>query len=172
MRRGIGLTTGFIKHSYNTWLHFTVPCNTHAPIFLVLMRSHVLSPLSVVASSAESLLFTANCATTVAASAGSLYSPAGTYSLAATPGSRRLRLLHSTAHSELTGLTVKVKVMLRPTTSRSVSPGFKAHVGFTTGTDHKENTVSDSSTVAWRHYRNGTQIKHRRRAIVACVFVA
>jgi hypothetical protein len=28
-KTGIGLTTGFIKHSYNTWLHFTVPCNTH-----------------------------------------------------------------------------------------------------------------------------------------------
>jgi hypothetical protein len=57
----------------------------------------MLSPLSVVASSAESLLFTANSATTVAASAGSLYSPAGTYSLADTAGSRRLRLLHSTS---------------------------------------------------------------------------
>jgi hypothetical protein len=57
---GFGLTTGFIKHSYNMWLHFTVPCNTHSLIFLVLVRSHVLSPLSVVASSAESLLFTAN----------------------------------------------------------------------------------------------------------------
>jgi hypothetical protein len=28
---------------------------------------------------------------------------------------------------------VKVKVTLRPTTSRSVSPGFKAHVGLRTG---------------------------------------
>jgi hypothetical protein len=97
MRRGIGLSTGFIKHSYNTWLHFKVPCDTHALIFLVLVRSHVLSPLSFVASSAESVLFTANSATTVAASAGSLYSPAGTYSLAATAGSRRFRLLHSTS---------------------------------------------------------------------------
>jgi hypothetical protein len=47
IRRGIGLTTGFIKHSYNTWLHFTVPSNTHALVFLVLVRSNVLSPLSV-----------------------------------------------------------------------------------------------------------------------------
>jgi hypothetical protein len=31
------------------------------------------------------------------------------------------------------GCKVKVKVTLRPTTSRSVSPGFKAHVGLTTG---------------------------------------
>jgi hypothetical protein len=37
--------------SYNTWSHFTVPCNTHALIFLALVRSHVLSPLSIVASS-------------------------------------------------------------------------------------------------------------------------
>jgi hypothetical protein len=79
------------------WLHFTVPCNTHALIFLALVRSHVLLPLSVVASSAESLLFTANSATTVAASARSLYSPPDTYSLAATAGSRRLQLLHSTS---------------------------------------------------------------------------
>jgi hypothetical protein len=28
---------------------------------------------------------------------------------------------------------LKVKVTLRPTTSRSVSPGFKAHLGLTTG---------------------------------------
>jgi hypothetical protein len=33
-------------NSYNTWLHFTVSCNTHALIFLVLVGSHVLSPLS------------------------------------------------------------------------------------------------------------------------------
>jgi hypothetical protein len=38
-------------NSYNTWLHFTIPCNTYALIFLVLARSHVLSPPSVVASS-------------------------------------------------------------------------------------------------------------------------
>jgi hypothetical protein len=31
---------------YNTWLHFTVPCNTHALIFLVLVWSQLLSPLS------------------------------------------------------------------------------------------------------------------------------
>jgi hypothetical protein len=28
-KTGFGLTTGFIKHSYNTCLHFTVYCNTH-----------------------------------------------------------------------------------------------------------------------------------------------
>jgi hypothetical protein len=33
-------------NSYNTWLHFTVPCNTHALIILVLVWFHVLSPLS------------------------------------------------------------------------------------------------------------------------------
>jgi hypothetical protein len=38
-----------------------------------------------------------NSATTIAASAGSLYSLAGTYSLAATAGSHWLRLLHSTS---------------------------------------------------------------------------
>jgi hypothetical protein len=31
---------------------------------------------------------------------------------------------------------------------------------YSRGTDHKENTVSDSSTIAWRHYRNGPQWKH------------
>jgi hypothetical protein len=46
---------GYWINSYNTWLHFTVPCNTHALIFLVLVRSHVLSPPSVVASSAPIL---------------------------------------------------------------------------------------------------------------------
>jgi hypothetical protein len=86
-------------------------------------------------------------------------------------------------------LSVKVKVTLRPTTCRSVSPGFKAHEGLTTGYlflltftriglaanvrlynpggDHKENTVSDSSTVAWRHYRNRPQRKHQFLPIVA-----
>jgi hypothetical protein len=33
----------------------------------------------------------------------------------------------------LGAIKVKVKVTLRPTTSRSVSPGFMAHVGLTTG---------------------------------------
>jgi protein-tyrosine-phosphatase len=32
----------------------------------------------------------------------------------------------------VTSIQVKVKVTLRPTTSRSVSPGFKAHEGLTT----------------------------------------
>jgi hypothetical protein len=39
-----------------------------------------------------------------------------------------------TDHKENTvKVKVKVKVTLRPTTSRSVSPGFKSHVGLTTG---------------------------------------
>jgi hypothetical protein len=32
---------------------------------------------------------------------------------------------------------------------------------YSPGTDHKENTVSVSSTVVWRHYRNGPQRKQR-----------
>jgi hypothetical protein len=51
-RTGLGLITKFIKHSYNTWLHFIVHCNTHTLIFLVLVCFHRLSPHNVVASSA------------------------------------------------------------------------------------------------------------------------
>jgi hypothetical protein len=36
-KTGIGSTTGFIKHSYNTCLHFTVYCNTHT-------QTNLLSP--------------------------------------------------------------------------------------------------------------------------------
>jgi hypothetical protein len=36
-------------------------------------------------------------------------------------------------YPRITSGQVKVKVTLRPTSSRSVSPGFKAHVGLTTG---------------------------------------
>jgi hypothetical protein len=52
-KTGIGLTTGFIKHSYNTCLHFTV---THTIVFLVSVRFHLLSPINVVASSAPLFL--------------------------------------------------------------------------------------------------------------------
>jgi hypothetical protein len=40
---------------------------------------------------------------------------------------------------------------------------------YSSWTDHKENTVSDSSTVAWRHYRNGPQRKHRLRFLYCCI---
>jgi hypothetical protein len=52
---------------------------------------------------------------------------------------------------------VKVKVTLRPTTSRSVSPGFKAHEGLTT------------STVLWRHYRTGPQRKQQFLPLLRCL---
>jgi hypothetical protein len=36
-------------------------------------------------------------------------------------------------------------------------------------TDHKENTVSDSSTVVWRHYRNGPQRKQQFLPLLRCL---
>jgi hypothetical protein len=44
---------------------------------------------------------------------------------------------------------VKVKVTLRPTTSRSVSPGFKAHVGLTQSMPRLYN--KDQQTVKFGH---------------------
>jgi hypothetical protein len=95
-RRGIGLTTGFIKHSYNTWLHFTVPCKTYAHTNLLssgAVSRVVTSQLSHNSSGPRTSCRPTHCLRTPsslthgnsAASAGSVYSLAGTYSLAVEP---------------------------------------------------------------------------------------
>jgi hypothetical protein len=40
---------------------------------------------------------------------------------------------------------------------------------YSPGTDHKENTVSDSSTVVWRHCRNGPQRKQEFLPLLRCL---
>jgi hypothetical protein len=40
---------------------------------------------------------------------------------------------------------------------------------YSPGTDHKENTVSDSYTVVWRHYRNGPHFLPLLRCLVTVV---
>jgi hypothetical protein len=40
---------------------------------------------------------------------------------------------------------------------------------YSPGTDHKENTVSDYSTVVWRHYRNGPQRKQQFLPQLRCL---
>jgi hypothetical protein len=40
---------------------------------------------------------------------------------------------------------------------------------YSPGTDHKENIVSDSSTVVWRHYRNGPKRKQQFLPLLRCL---
>jgi hypothetical protein len=97
-------------------------------------------------------------------------------------------VLHFTAHNNwLSSLPLKtpaptLKPLLQPNLVASLAITSHNWLGtvrswlstselrvYSPGTDHKENTVSDSSTVVWRHYRNRPQRKQQFLPLLRCL---